>query len=232
MAQFFERLKAQADFFTKRGTDNSSTGTLADVVNDGTSYLRFTGVSAVTLNSLVAAGSGKELTITNATGVDMVIANETGATAANRILTGTGGSISLSNNASLLLKYDDGASRWRVVGGVAGGFNTSATQTISMDGAAVLGSSFFQIIPVVGDSGPAVMNAILFGPTAPTNGTTIMLLGTDSDQFVYVLDGGGTAKSALLNGDCMLGEGSTLTLVYNSSLDRYVETARNDAPGE
>jgi hypothetical protein len=116
MAYFNEKLTVAKDLSTLRGADVSTSGTIADLANDGFSFFRLT--AATQLTSLVAAASGKELTITNANTADLLIKNESG-TAANRILTGTGADSVLRPGASLTLKYDDAASRWRVTSALA-----------------------------------------------------------------------------------------------------------------
>lgn len=129
MAEFAERLRAVQDFGLKRGTDNSSSGTLSDVANSGTSYIRFT--AATQINSFVAGFDAKILVIKNASGGNISIANETGGTAANRIVTGTGAGITLANTATLTLIYDSGASRWSVINGTSTGGGGGSTDLVS-----------------------------------------------------------------------------------------------------
>lgn len=127
MAYFAERLNAAQEFATLRGTDIATAGTVADVVNSSTSFLRFT--AATQLTSLVAGPSGKQLTITNASASPLLVKNLTG-TAANQIFTGTGADISLTAGASLSLIYDDAASLWRN----AAFFQTGSTPVSPLQG--------------------------------------------------------------------------------------------------
>jgi hypothetical protein len=74
------------------------------------------------------------LVLTNRTGVAVNINNDTGATASNRIITGTGSFLTLENNASIMLAYSFANSRWMVVGGTGGGnasVNLTAGETIT-----------------------------------------------------------------------------------------------------
>lgn len=112
-----ERLRTTKDLITDRGADNTTAGTLSDVSTTGTSFLRFT--LATVINSFAGGVTGKHLTIVNANGVGISIVNNSGGTAVNRILTGTGANIVLASGASIDLRYDDAASRWRVVGSVS-----------------------------------------------------------------------------------------------------------------
>lgn len=118
MATFNETLKASQDFVTKRGADVTTSGTVSDLANTDVSFFRLT--AATTLESIVAHDDGKELILINANSVPMTLKNETGSTAANRILTGTGADVSIESGASMLFKYDGGSSRWRLVGGAGG----------------------------------------------------------------------------------------------------------------
>jgi hypothetical protein len=69
------------------------------------------------------------LILINGTGAALSLKNESsGATAANRIITGTGVDLSMRDGSSILMAYDPNSSRWRVTGGSgSGGSSTSAT---------------------------------------------------------------------------------------------------------
>ena len=114
MALFNERLIANRELITTRGADITTAGTITDLVNSGFSYVRLT--ACTQLSSVTADVDGKELTIVNANTVPLTLKNETGTTAANRVLTGTGNDVSVAPGATALLKYDGAASRWRVFG--------------------------------------------------------------------------------------------------------------------
>lgn len=96
-------------------TTNSSTGAITALAPT-TPITEFTG--AVTSVSGVTSGaSGATVMFINRSGSPFTVLDEdAGATAGNRIRTGTGASITLTNNASILLSYA-GDSRWHVVGG-------------------------------------------------------------------------------------------------------------------
>jgi hypothetical protein len=96
-------------------TTNSATGAIVALAPT-TPITEFTG--AVTSVSGVTSGaSGATVMFINRSGSPFTVLDEdAGATAGNRIRTGTGASITLTNNASILLSYA-GDSRWHVVGG-------------------------------------------------------------------------------------------------------------------
>jgi microcystin-dependent protein len=85
---------------------------------------------------MIPAGvDGQKLTLANVTGVAILVNDETGGTAANRIRTGTGGQISFGINATLDLIYDSTSARWRVVGGTGGSGGVSmSVERFSGDG--------------------------------------------------------------------------------------------------
>lgn len=68
-----------------------------------------------TLSGIQGGVNGRLLIIHNATSYSMGILNDTG-TAANRILTGTGGDVYFSGSASVILVYDSSQSKWVVIG--------------------------------------------------------------------------------------------------------------------
>lgn len=99
-------------------TTNSSTGAIVALAAT-TPVIEFTG--AVTSIAGIASGaSGATVMLVNRSGNSFQILDEgSGASATNRIRTGAG-SITLANNASVLLTYV-GDNRWHVVGGSGSG---------------------------------------------------------------------------------------------------------------
>jgi hypothetical protein len=62
------------------------------------------------------------LTLMNAGNATATISNQSGlSTTANRIITGQGADMLVGPNQSVLMVYDSGSNRWRVVGGAGGG---------------------------------------------------------------------------------------------------------------
>jgi hypothetical protein len=71
-----------------------------------------------TVTSIVGGVAGRELVLVHigAVGTILDIEDEAGTgTAANKILTGTGGTVSLSVNQAVTLQYDKDVDRWRIV---------------------------------------------------------------------------------------------------------------------
>jgi hypothetical protein len=103
--------------------DNSATGSDQDITlakpfiiftqGSLTSIRNLTLTAGMTLASLIVLKNGQ-------TG-DLILKNNTGGTAANRILTGTGQDLTISAGACVFLIYDFVNSRWQVVGGTGSG---------------------------------------------------------------------------------------------------------------
>ena len=110
-------------------TDSTTTGANATVSTVSKSYIELTNVSLTSLDGVTAGGDGQRLVLTNRTGASITINNETGATAANRILTGTGGAVTISNNASIELIYNASNSRWMAVGSAGGNARVSSVSS-------------------------------------------------------------------------------------------------------
>jgi hypothetical protein len=171
--------------------------------------------------------SGYELTLINATGADLTIANDTGGAAGDRIVTGTGGDIALPDGAALYLKYSanllSGNGAWQVVGGVAGGFKTSAVQSLSAAGTPTIGTQPFQRISVQGNAAAITMATALAGGT---DGMTLLFVGEDSTNTVTIATTD-TVNGFVLNGDVVLSKYGSVMVQYDATLQRWIEISRN-----
>ncbi len=112
--------------FQRNTTDITGTGTLTDLNIGSGALFRFNGSSAQTLSSIANPSDGRIVTIINAAATALTIQNNTGGTAANRIITGTGSDVSVPTGATISFVYDSSASRWRLNGSVATSGGTSA----------------------------------------------------------------------------------------------------------
>jgi hypothetical protein len=222
MAFFPERLQTTKELVTREGTAVAA-GTATDP--GGTSFIRVT--SGTTLSGLTGGLSGYELTLINATAGDLTIANNSGGATGNRIVTGTGGDIALPAGAALYLKYSSnllaGNGAWQVVGGVAGGFKTSATQSISAAGTPTIGTQPFQRIKVQGNAAAVTMATTLAGGT---DGMTLLFQGMDSTNTVTITVND-ASNGWILNGDIVLSKYATLLVQYDSTAQRWIEISRN-----
>lgn len=99
---------------------NQTLASVAPSADTLKSLVRLTG--ALTSVDMIPAGfAGQQLILLNKTGGIVTFNNETGATAANRILTGTGAALPVEPDASITIAYDNVSQRWNVVGGSGSG---------------------------------------------------------------------------------------------------------------
>ena len=104
-------------------SDYTTVGTQSDVAINTASAVRYNGASAATFYGIAAGQSGQILLLHNASTATLTLSNQSGsdATAASRIITGTGADLAMAAGSSAILQYDNTASRWRVIGGSGGG---------------------------------------------------------------------------------------------------------------
>lgn len=172
--------------------DDAATGSNATLATVDTSAVRLTNASLVSIDMIPAGYSAQPFTLKNRTGVILTINNETGATAANRILTGTGSNLSLAINASLNLCYDSTSMRWLCVGGSGAGGNVTgpvsstdnAIARYNGTGGTVIQDSLVQVT----DDG-AISSPEIATPSAPA--ANRVLLYPKSNGYHYGQDDAG-----------------------------------------
>jgi hypothetical protein len=223
MAFFPERLQTTKELITREGAAIVAGN---NVALGGVSFVRAT--SGTSLTGLADGISGYELTLINNTGADLTIANDSASSSnGNKIVTGTGGNIALPNGAALYLKWSANlltGGAWQVVGGVAGGFKTSAVQSLSAGGTPTIGTQPFQRIKVAGNAAAVDMATTLAGGT---DGMELLFIGDDSTNTVTITVND-AATGFILNGDVVLSKYSTLLVQYDSSgTGRWIEVSRN-----
>lgn len=106
------------------------------------------------------------------------------------------------------------------------GFEISSVQDIAASGTITFNSALNQVLKVQGDGGAVTASNTPFGTTPPTSGTVIIVSGS-SDTNTVTLTHNDAANGCILNGNATLGEYDAITLVYNSTTDRYEELSRN-----
>lgn len=108
----------------------------------------------------------------------------------------------------------------------ASGFTENSDLTLTAsDTIAISTTAPFQSWRVQGNSGAVTLSTTPFGASAPANGAVITLIGnSDSDPVSITLTD--SAKGIVGSGDIQLFKYDTVTVMYNSSLDRYVITGR------
>lgn len=116
--------------------DSTSTGATATLQAFTAGRISITNASLTSIAGVPAGIDGQIVLLENDTGNNVTILNDdAGATATNRIYTGTNSSITLTNKASVFLTYSTTNSRWMMTGG-SGGSNS----TTGVTGSTALGS--------------------------------------------------------------------------------------------
>lgn len=254
MSYLNEKVTVAKDFYTTRGTDVSTSGTISALTNDGSSFIRLTAATQVT--SIVAASGGKELVLVNANTVALLIKNLSG-TAANQIITGIGLDISLPAGASIFLKYDDAASKWRVVGDHTATLLTSSLDLNNLEFESSVSANALQINVDAQSNGssPDSNNVVSIGMrttatnvafyalrtisssltiTVPSGATLGHASGVSEPIYIYAMDGtSGTmelAVSTSLFDDKVLQSTTAISAGATSRTVLYSTTARTNRP--
>jgi hypothetical protein len=200
----------------QKGTDFSTTGT-ADPATFTGSVIRLTGASTQTINSITGATDGRIITLINAAGQAAVIANQSGVTATERIITGTGTSISLAPDTSIELRYDTTTQRWRVIGGVGGTSVTTVgavSGTSTANGATITGNT---LNLAVADA----TNAGLVSTTAQN------IAGAKTFSALLTANLGATVNGAAIS----LNDSSNFNTTINTGTSTGTVTIGNSAAG-
>lgn len=112
---------------THATVDDTATGSNVTLADHQVSVVRLTGSGLASIDGIPAGNGGDTRTIINLTGAQIVINNDTGATTANRIYTGTGAALKIKPNGSIQVTYDITAARWYVTSGVSGSAGLGGT---------------------------------------------------------------------------------------------------------
>lgn len=204
---------------------NSGTGTLNNIASlDGAtkaSAIRFTGVAPTVTG--IANGADKRWLLLLATGGPLIIANESGSsTAANRIITGTGGDLTIADEGTALLAYDPTSSRWRVAA-----TNGGVTKVPP-----IANASTGTLNDVVSTSSGIPSTGIRFSGAAPvvtgiasgTPGRRLTIFATGGPVVLKHEDAGSTAANRIVassSADVVVDNGAVATLVYDGTSSRW-----------
>lgn len=211
--------------------DNAQTGTAVTLTSPTTGITRLTSGSLVSVTGITAPTRGAFFALFNDTGVSVTILNDTGATAANRVLTGTGSNLVLSSGAALLLFYDTTEQRWLVVGGSGGGSTTDLGLLTLGSGGTISGvQSGVNQVRVQGNAGPQTISTAPMTTTDPINGAELYIYGNDSTNTI-TLPVADAANGFVGNGDCTLGKYDCLHVKYVAAFDRWIEVSRTTYGG-
>jgi len=190
--------------------NNTSTGNVDALTTVGLTQVRLTGASAVTLRGIDDGSLARQVTVMNVTGSPLIVQDEAvAAAAADRIVTGTGASITIEDGGSVFLEYDSVSSRWRVIGG-PGGESIVAYQEVCSGIVDGVNADFgLSVTPVNDDSVWVAVDGVQRdkGTHWTISGTTITFLaphipeaGQSPYAFYLYKQSGGVAPGVGTNG--------------------------------
>lgn len=140
-------------------TNAATTGSNATIPLPAKTMLRLTNAGLNSIDMIAAGGEGRLLVLVNKTGSSYLINNETGATPANRILTGTGASVDVPADASVWVQYDTTSSRWVLIGSIGAVAALAPVGAAPNANAATIASGVLNLEPA-NATNPGVLTAI------------------------------------------------------------------------
>lgn len=156
----------QGQFSLDEVVNSAAVGSNAEISTTKPSIILTGALTSV--GSIGSPATGKLHVITNRTGGAVTFVNEYGsATAANRIITGTGADISVASNGSIILSYNNNNSRWQIVGGTGGISSLTGDVTATGPGAAAA------TVASVGGSTAAAVGTATVLANAATDASTV-----------------------------------------------------------
>lgn len=105
---------------------------------------------------------------------------------------------------------------------------TNASSTVSAGGTITVSTTErIQYFRISGESGAQTFSTTPFGSSGGwVDGTIVRLVG-ESDTNTISLDNNDSDYGVILNGDCTLSKYNMLTLIWDSSFNRWIEAGRN-----
>lgn len=167
-------------------TDTATTGSNAEVAAQTSPVVVLTNSSLSSISQIASPANGKVLTIINRTGNSVTINNDSGSTAANRILTGTKSAITLADQASIIVKYDNNNLRWMVIGGTGSGAGQDLETVFQLTGTDVNSWTTGNNATFLGAG--TISGSFVANTSTPLNGTSsyqyTQAAGSLNDYFV------------------------------------------------
>lgn len=126
-------------------TDSTTTGTAAALPAATKGILRLTNASLVSISTITGQANGQYFVLINRTGNSITINDND---AANGIRTGTGAAMTVTNNASVVIAYDNTSARSQVIGGSGGSIATPVAIADGGTGQTTASAAFNALSPM------------------------------------------------------------------------------------
>lgn len=255
MAYFNEKVTVAQDFAIVPGTDISTSGTIADLANSGSSYFRLSACTQLTSIAAPTGNGAKELTLVNINSVAMLVKNLTG-TAGNQINTGLATDYSLPAGAQMKLDYDVTGAVWRITNAPASVTllddsqevqNLTLVTSVSANALTIAlktkaGTDATSLDPIkiaVRDANNAlgtftvVSITSALSITVPSTATLGTVSAATENIYVYAMNNGGSIELVVSVLLCETTKAQTTIILNTSSNSRvtlYSVTARTSLP--
>lgn len=163
-------LTSSGDLVLSANTANAQTGSNVNVTSSASVVTRLTSISLISVGGYAASTAGSVNILMNTSGGPVIINNEDLlVTAANRIVTGTGGPLTLQDKASIIMIYNATTARHQVIGGTGAGGSTPDS-IFYLDGSDVASWSTGDNATFLG--GGTLAGAFVVETTNPLNGVS------------------------------------------------------------
>lgn len=141
-----------ASKFSLSSVANSQSGSDQTISTTTKPYIKLTNSSLVSIGGVTASSNdGQFVILTNSTGNPVVILNESaGATASDRIITGTGGNATIAAAGSALLIYNTTSARWQIVSVIQASSIPAPSITTITTSTALTGSNDYVLVDGTG----------------------------------------------------------------------------------
>lgn len=216
----------QRKFKLVSAADNA-TGSAVTLTAATTPLVSLTNASLVSVAGLPAGESGQVAYLINNTGVNVNILDEdAGATAANRIRTGTAATVTVQDHGTIILIYDSSASRWNMIGG--GGGSGSSRHVATFTGTSITPNALSYDQTWTYNAGSSqTFSTTGFGTISSLlSGMRITIAGS-SDTNTLTINDSDISDGRIMNGNAVLGRGQSIMFEYNSTVARLIEISRN-----
>lgn len=215
----------QAALELQNATD--ATDAAISALSSAKAIIKLTGATtARDVQGIAGGADGRMIAVHNKTAFVYTLKHESGsATAANRMTLPGASDIALQAAQSAVFFYDGDSSRWRLFALCGGGGSSRGTGTFT--GTSITPTADSDQSWTYNGSSAQSFSTTGFGTlTSLTNGTRITVYGTDNDNTLTIAESDIT-NGRIMNGDCVLSRGKSITFEYNSTLSRMVEVCRN-----
>jgi hypothetical protein len=114
--------------------DSTATGASATITSTSVGTTRLTNASLTSVAAYGSTAAGRINAIINDTGNSITLVNDSGSTANQGIVTGTGGNVTIPNKGAFVMQYNSTMARWVVLGysgTIAGNITSTASGNLA-----------------------------------------------------------------------------------------------------